>query len=246
MLAERLIAHRGYQKAYPENTLRAFRAAIAAGALYIETDVLLSADRQPVLYHDSTLKRVSNKKGRVDQHTFKDLLTFRAYEPKRLGEHFAEETIAPLSGLVKLLQQYPHVNSYIEIKNEAIEFAGIEDAYKAISQCLKPVAAQCPLISFNYKVIAYARTQRWPRCGVVLTHWNDLNSDIIKTVQPDVVFCNYKKVPAETDLGALECELVLYEIAEAALAIKWLNRGADKIETFDIAGMLNQLSRQTL
>jgi glycerophosphoryl diester phosphodiesterase len=47
-----LLAHRGYHADAPENTLAAFRAAVAAGADGVETDLRLSADGQAVLYHD--------------------------------------------------------------------------------------------------------------------------------------------------------------------------------------------------
>jgi glycerophosphoryl diester phosphodiesterase len=46
------ISHRGYCADHPENTLEAFRAAIALGVDGIETDVRLSADRLPILCHD--------------------------------------------------------------------------------------------------------------------------------------------------------------------------------------------------
>ena len=39
-----VIAHRGHSARYPENTLEAYRAAIAAGADLVETDARLSAD----------------------------------------------------------------------------------------------------------------------------------------------------------------------------------------------------------
>ncbi|MEH6543608.1 MAG: glycerophosphodiester phosphodiesterase family protein [Porticoccaceae bacterium] len=246
MLADRIVAHRGYQHAYPENTLLAYREAIAAGAHCIETDISLSADHQAMLYHDPTLKRVSNKKGRVEQYTAEQLQTFPAYEPKRFGERFINETIAPLADLVALLQQHPHVTGYIEVKKEAVAFAGIVDTYAIISQCLKPVAPQCPLISFDYDFIAHARAQGWQRCGVVLTRWDDLDSSTVKEINPDTVFCNYKKIPAQANLDDCNFELVLYEIAEVELAKRWLRRGADKIETFDVAGLIQTLSRHSL
>lgn len=246
MLADRIVAHRGYQAAYPENTLLAFRQAIAAGAHCIETDISLSADHRAMLYHDPTLKRVSNKNGRIDQYSSQELLTFPAYEAKRFGERFIDETIAPLSSLVALLQQHPHVTGYIEVKQEAIAFAGIAKTYDVISECLQAIASQCPLISFDYDFIAHARIQGWQRCGVVLTHWRDLNSPVIRAIKPDTVFCNYKKIPKTANLENFDFEWVLYEIAEAELAIKWLKRGADKIETFDIAGLLQSLARKTL
>ncbi|SPN97462.1 related to transcription activator protein acu-15 [Cephalotrichum gorgonifer] len=51
------IAHRGYKAKFPENTMAAFRAAVALGAQAIETDLHLSRDGVVVLSHDGTLKR---------------------------------------------------------------------------------------------------------------------------------------------------------------------------------------------
>jgi len=45
------IAHRGYKAEYPENTMDAFRAAVAIGAHAIETDLHLSKDKVVVLSH---------------------------------------------------------------------------------------------------------------------------------------------------------------------------------------------------
>jgi glycerophosphoryl diester phosphodiesterase len=47
-----VLSHRGYHKKVPENTLEAFEQAIALGVDGIETDVRLSADGLPVLFHD--------------------------------------------------------------------------------------------------------------------------------------------------------------------------------------------------
>lgn len=53
-----IIAHRGFSAKYPENTLLAFEKAIEAGAWMIETDVRLSADKIPMIFHDGSLQRV--------------------------------------------------------------------------------------------------------------------------------------------------------------------------------------------
>jgi glycerophosphoryl diester phosphodiesterase len=50
-----VIAHRGASLAFPENTLPAFEAAIAAGADLIELDVRLTRDGLPVVSHDGWL-----------------------------------------------------------------------------------------------------------------------------------------------------------------------------------------------
>ncbi len=47
-----VISHRGYHVCAPENTLESFEAAIAMGVDGIETDIRLSADLVPILFHD--------------------------------------------------------------------------------------------------------------------------------------------------------------------------------------------------
>ena len=47
------IAHRGYKAEHPENTMRAFRGAVKAGAHAIETDIHLTKDDAVVLSHVS-------------------------------------------------------------------------------------------------------------------------------------------------------------------------------------------------
>ncbi len=50
-----VLAHRGLHTEVPENTLEAFRLALAAGATHIETDAHASADGVAVLVHDPTI-----------------------------------------------------------------------------------------------------------------------------------------------------------------------------------------------
>ena len=54
-------AHRGGSLEAPENTLEAFRHALNIGCEYIETDVQLSLDGIPYIFHDDDLKRVLGK-----------------------------------------------------------------------------------------------------------------------------------------------------------------------------------------
>ena len=44
-----LIAHRGNAAEYPENTLPALRSALELGVRFVEFDVQLTVDRQPIL-----------------------------------------------------------------------------------------------------------------------------------------------------------------------------------------------------
>lgn len=60
-----VFAHRGSSRDHPENTLAAFRAAIADGATGIETDLRLTRDGAIVLTHDPDLRRVADARRRV-------------------------------------------------------------------------------------------------------------------------------------------------------------------------------------
>jgi len=235
---QRLVAHRGYQKLYPENTLLAYQRAIEAGALSIETDILLSADKQAVLYHDPTLKRVSGCKGRVDELTLAELINTPAFEPRRLAQAYNSQCISPLSEFVKLLQAHPQVTAYIEVKKEAIKFAGASETYASISECLAPVASQCVIISFDHDFMVFVRAKGWRRCGVVIKRWKDLRSAKIEAIKPETVFINYRKIPAKAEINKLNFELVVYEIDRPTLARKWLARGVSKVESFDIGSLI--------
>src|SRR5262245_31578994 len=59
------IAHRGGAKLRPENTLLAFAHAMACGVDAIECDVRLSRDGEPVVIHDETLDRTTDRTGPV-------------------------------------------------------------------------------------------------------------------------------------------------------------------------------------
>ena len=68
-----IIAHRGASAVKPENTMAAFREAIAAGADGIEFDVRLTRDGVPVVIHDSTLRRTTGLSHRIADLTLSEL-----------------------------------------------------------------------------------------------------------------------------------------------------------------------------
>lgn len=70
-------AHRGASEYAPENTLLSFNLGVFMGAGGIETDVQITKDGVPVLFHDDTLARVTGEKGCIGDYTFNELQTFR-------------------------------------------------------------------------------------------------------------------------------------------------------------------------
>jgi len=67
------IAHRGAPYLAPENTLPSFSAAVERGAQWIEVDVKLTRDMQPVIIHDDSVERTTNGKGFVANLSFEEI-----------------------------------------------------------------------------------------------------------------------------------------------------------------------------
>ena len=84
---DKLVAHRGLQSDYPENTVLSLNKAIEYGAKYIELDIQFSGDCLPIIYHDADLNRVSAKQGNVLDYSRQDLLKLPTMSPK-VGNRF--------------------------------------------------------------------------------------------------------------------------------------------------------------
>ncbi len=75
------VAHRGGAAQWPENSLTAFRHAIAGGARILECDVHLTADHDVAVLHDPTLDRTSSGRGPIARSTAADLACARLRGP---------------------------------------------------------------------------------------------------------------------------------------------------------------------
>ncbi|MDI1250353.1 MAG: glycerophosphodiester phosphodiesterase [Lacunisphaera sp.] len=87
-----VIAHRGASVEAPENTLGAFRRALALGVDGIELDVQVTRDGVPVVFHDTSLRRLTGVTGPLATRTWCDLKKLRVHgtEPiPRLAEVLA-------------------------------------------------------------------------------------------------------------------------------------------------------------
>ncbi len=102
------LAHRGGAAYEPnlglENTMSAFREAVAMGYRYIETDVHATADGVLVAFHDERLDRVTDQRGRIAE------LPFAQVARARVG---GRESV-PL--LTELLAEFPETRFNVDIK----------------------------------------------------------------------------------------------------------------------------------
>lgn len=115
-----IIGHRGASAMAPENTMAAFREAIAAGADGIEFDVRLSRDGVPVVIHDNSLRRTAGVSDRIADLTWSELNSvdvgsWFARNRKLPRGSFASETVPSLEQLFTLFQTNDLI-LYLEIK----------------------------------------------------------------------------------------------------------------------------------
>ncbi len=99
----RIVAHRGASRVAPENTLAAFRLASRQGARWLEFDVSLLGDGTPVLHHDRTLDRCTDRTGPLDRLTAADLAGIDA--GRWFGAQFTGEPLATLEQALDLIGQ---------------------------------------------------------------------------------------------------------------------------------------------
>ncbi len=110
-----IYAHRGSSAIHPENTLRAFRHALAIGVDGIELDVHATADGIPVVIHDRDVGRTTDGAGYVDQIPLAQLETFDAGHGER---------VPTLAEVLELVGAAAHLD--IEIKGTRIEHAVLD------------------------------------------------------------------------------------------------------------------------
>lgn len=115
-----IIAHRGFSRVAPENTLASVRAALDANADAIEWDLQTASCGTPVLLHDSNLGRTTNGVGPVKRRTLGQLQSLDAggwfskeFEGERIPS-FAEalDLVMPSDAIV-----YAEVKGYRELED---------------------------------------------------------------------------------------------------------------------------------
>lgn len=236
-----LVAHRGYTRHYPENTLAAVEAAIAAGARYVEVDVQLASDERPVLFHDRDLKRICGGEGAVHDYPLARLQEFRASEFGRFGYKFAREPIPTLAELAGLLKRHPRVTAFIELKRVSLARFGATTVLNRVWHDLKPVFQQCVPISYDLAALVAARAQGWPGLGAVIDHWRERRQEIVQTLRPEYLFCDVDGLPRFGQLRYAGARIVVYEVSDPALALRLAARGVDLIETFALGELRDAL-----
>jgi len=125
-----LAAHRGGALLWPENSLLAFRNAVALGADFIEFDVHLSRDGEVMVIHDPTLDRTTNGRGAVRDRTVAELKALRLKD--RTGAA-TDETVPTLDEVIVVASRADR-RMLLEIKVDGgrARYPGIEEKVLAL------------------------------------------------------------------------------------------------------------------
>ena len=113
------ITHRGASAYAQENSADALRIAVELGADMVEIDIRTSADDQPVVVHDSSLKRIYGVEGNVADLSMDELQRLKADQNKIIS---FEEAIRLCRGL--------GIGVYLDIK--ALNFKAAASLFKTL------------------------------------------------------------------------------------------------------------------
>lgn len=167
-----LVAHRGDCDAYPENTLPAFRSAVAKGVEMIELDEWRCKTGELVVVHDHFVDRTTNGKGLIKDLTLAEIKALDAGSKKSI--RFSGERVPTLEEALSVIPRSEVlVNIHCKTGSAAPEVARMLRQDHRAEQCilmcdsrgdLERLKASCP----------------WTRTGLVagkkagwLSPWNE-------------------------------------------------------------------------
>jgi glycerophosphoryl diester phosphodiesterase len=239
-----LVAHRGVSARFPENTLAAFHAAVADGALMLELDVGLSADGVPVVLHDETLNRTTDGRGPLSAMAWPQVAELDA--GSWFGPAFAGEPVPTLARVLDELGGRIAIN--VEIKPEAVRSepaGGIEEQVVAL---VRARALEDQVVISSFEPTAVGRIKRlFPELPAALLYHNELPQDAVALLalyEADGLHVNKRHVTAELveTLHAAGRYVGVYT-ANSARDLRRLGElGVDAIFTDDVAAARRLLS----
>ena len=103
-----VLAHRGGAEESYENTMESFEYSKNLGCQFIETDVQVSSDGIPYIFHDDDLKRVLNIDSRFDSISSNEI------DKLRLFDHYK------IPKLEDALNEFPDLSFQIDFKTDEV------------------------------------------------------------------------------------------------------------------------------
>ena len=179
-----VFAHRGGARLGPENTMLAFARGLDAGADGIECDVRLSADGIPVVIHDATLDRTTDRIGPVAALPASELVLVDAtcrYQPP--ADVATPTSRAGIVALAEVLHAFPQARLIVEVKDDSATLATtvadvvrragaasrvcLGSFHRAVVRAVRAYAPELPTSASQSEARALLLRSRlhWPRFG---------------------------------------------------------------------------------
>jgi len=226
-----IIGHRGACGHCPENTLTSFKTAARMGAQWIETDVCVTSDGVPILFHDDLLNRCTDGKGLVLKTPYEEIKQLDA--GKWYSQEFKGERIPTLQDLIEFCQKH-QIKLNLEIKSPVgWEWETVEAVAPIIRNLWDP---NWPLIlsSFNKEALVAAAQllPEYPRglnTEVIPRNWEHL----LKQYQCDSLhfyapFAEPDKIAAIKQAGY---RVLSYTVNDASQGRVLMDMGVDALFT---------------
>ena len=208
-----ITAHRGGAGLWPENSLTAFRNAVGLPGLdAIELDIQACSDGPLVVFHDPTLDRTTDAKGRLID------TPFAAVRQTRLA-HTAGEPPPTLDEALEVLS-----GTALELKLE-IKLAPGADAADMVRRCLEATdrhdwTGRTLFMSFDAPVIEALRRQAAPLQFSVLSEWMEAAGDMDRfldaAIAAGATAIGVNNLPPEAPADQVALRAPVFERARAA------------------------------
>lgn len=226
-----IIAHRGNNFSYPENTLAGLRSAYELGCTSVEFDIQMTADETLIVMHDASTLRTSGIDKSVLSNTYQALAEISVHEPKRMGEKHKPTPISRLDEVMLLLSEFTGAHAYIEVKEESLEKWGRQKVLDKLLPIVNNHIEQCTIISFDLPVLELIREQSNLAIGWVLYHYDEASLVKAKTTGPDFLIVDQAKLKFDTPPWAGTWKWMVYGVESADIAFKHYANGVDYVET---------------
>ena len=145
-------AHRGLSDVAPENTEAAIELAGMCGAEAVEVDVRMTKDGKLILMHDSTVDRMTNGSGRVDEMTRREISKLKITGGAN-AKRFRNLRVCSFDKCLKICRKYG-MSVYVELKYERkkqFRKKVVRKTYKALKK--HGMLDKCEIISFSVNLL---------------------------------------------------------------------------------------------
>ncbi len=234
----RACAHRGDNKAAPENTVPAIRLAAEKGAHQIEFDVAMSEDGELVIMHDPTVDRTTDGTGHVRELCFDELRRLDAGSCK--SPEYAGTQIPTLREVLEAAPPPVLLNCHLreapglpeETVRQIIEMGRVDQCFLACTAAQAQAArVVCPEISICNLDGQGPPSSDYPRRTIELGAeliqiwgWDDSMAEAVARLHDAGVTVNY------------------FGTSEAPMMRQLIEAGVDYILTDDLDLMLSVLA----